>query len=147
MTAETPQNSPENSAYSNNSPALEHPTAPTSQIESSKASTLTPSTPATSSKPIKRRQPIDDALRRKIRRQSQDHPGLQAQLRQWAQNECGRDLTQGQISTILSPTYDYLDTDDRKDKHLTIQQHLKSDWPDLEAALFEWHQKLQNKRL
>lgn len=127
MTAKTPQNSLENSAVSSNSPALEHPTAPTSQIESSEASTLTLSTPATSSKLIKQQQLIDDALRRKIRRQNRDHLRLQAQLRQWAQNECSRNLTQGQISMILSPTYNYLDTDNRKDKHLTIQQHLKSD--------------------
>jgi hypothetical protein len=53
---------------------------------------------------------------------------------------------QGQISKILFPAYDYLDTNDRKDRHLTIQKHSKSDSPDLEAALFEWHQKMLKQK-
>jgi hypothetical protein len=136
MAAGNPQNSPENNAVSSNPTILEPPIAPTSHTESSEAST----------KPKKRRMPIDDALRRKIRRHNQEHPGGQAQLIQWVIEETGRKLQQSTISDILSAKYDYLDLDERKDRHLTTQRHNKSDWPDLEAALFEWHQKMQKQK-
>jgi ParB-like chromosome segregation protein Spo0J len=57
-------------------------------------------------------------------------------------------LTQGQISTILSSKYAYLDSLDKKKdkKQLAAKRSSKGDWPDLEAALFEWQQRMQKKK-
>ena len=79
MAAESPENGPENSASSSHPQTPEPFTTPLSTLNLL----------------IKRRQPIDDALRRKIRRRNQEYPGPQAQLRQWIHAECGRTLTQG----------------------------------------------------
>jgi hypothetical protein len=38
------------------------------------------------------------------------------------------------------------DTDTRKDTSLTLQRLSQSNWPDLEAALFEWQQKMQGQK-
>ena len=52
------------------------------------------------------------------------------------------------ISRILSPKYDYLDDKHKKKDRIKLSAKRSSagDWPDLEAALFEFHQFLQNKK-
>jgi hypothetical protein len=54
-------------------------------------------------------------------------------------------LTQGMISRVLSKTYDHLDSlDGKKDKKfLQSSRESAGDWPDLEAALFKWQQRMQ----
>ena len=69
------------------------------------------------------------------------------QLISWfATQPSGRPLTQGQISTILSPTYAYLDKDSRKALQLGSKRRFKGDYPYLEDALFHWQQQMQKKK-
>jgi hypothetical protein len=58
-------------------------------------------------------------------------------------------LNQSQISKILSPHYDYLDDiHTKKDKQALKWKSRSStgDWPALEAALFEWQQRIEQKK-
>ena len=88
-----------------------------------------------------KRQAITDLERRNIRRRRDTTGETQKELLTWfAAQPSGRPLTQGQISTILSPTYAYLDTDPRKASHLGSKRRFKGDYPDLEDALFHWQQ-------
>ena len=53
------------------------------------------------------------------------------------------------ISKVLGPKYDHLDDiDKKKDRHLLQDKKRSSagDWPDLEAALFEWQQRIEQKK-
>ena len=53
------------------------------------------------------------------------------------------------ISKILGQNYDYLDNiHTKKDKRLLKEKSRASigDWPDLEAALFEWQQRMEQKK-
>jgi hypothetical protein len=98
------------------------------------------------SKPLKRKA-ITDLERRNIRRRHYEHPASQSQLITWyEQQPGGRKLTQGQISSTLSEKYAYLDSDTRKKKALGAKRHYKGDYPDFEAALFEWQQRMQKKK-
>jgi hypothetical protein len=75
--------------------------------------------------------------RRNIRRRRDITGETQKELIVWfAAQPSGRPFTQGQISTILSLTYAYLDTDSRKTLQLGSKRRFKSDYPDLEDALF-----------
>jgi hypothetical protein len=85
--------------------------------------------------------------RRSIRRRCDATGETQKELIAWfAAQPSGRPLTQGQISTVLSPTYIYLDTDLRKASQLGSKRHLKGNYPDLEDALFHWQQQIQKKK-
>jgi DDE superfamily endonuclease/Tc5 transposase DNA-binding domain/Fission yeast centromere protein N-terminal domain len=108
------------------------------------SSSVTPS----SSSATKRRRAITDADRQRVRKRNKDHPAQQADLAAWFYQETGHQLTQGQISTVLSSKYEYLDfLDKKKDKkQLVTKRASKGDWPDLEAALFEWQQRMQKKK-
>jgi Fission yeast centromere protein N-terminal domain/Tc5 transposase DNA-binding domain len=94
----------------------------------------------------KRRHAISDAERRMIRRRAASHPGKQQQIAEWFEQETGRQLAQGKISEILGSKYEHLDADNRKDAALGSQRRSVADHPDVEGALFEWQQKIQNKR-
>jgi Fission yeast centromere protein N-terminal domain len=60
-----------------------------------------------------KRQAITDAQRRNIRRRRAQTGETQAETIAWfAAQPGGRILTQGQISTMTSPSYAYLDSDD-----------------------------------
>ena len=86
---------------------------------------------------------ITDLERRNIRRCRDITSETQKELIAWfAVQPSGRPLTQGQISTILSPTYTYLDTDPRKASQLGSKRRFKGDYPDLEDALFYWQQQM-----
>ena len=90
------------------------------------------------SAPQKRRA-ITDLERRNIRRRRDTTGETQKELITWfAAQSSGRTLTQGQISTILSPTYTYLDTDPRKASQLGSKQHFKGDQLVLKDVLFYW---------
>lgn len=92
------------------------------------------------------RSALTDYDRRNIRRRFTSYPSSQSALRSWyEQQPGGRILSQGQISTILSHKYTYLDSTNIKPKDLAARRHYKGDYPDLEAALFEWQQRMQKK--
>jgi hypothetical protein len=50
------------------------------------------------------------------------------------------------ISELLSKKFLYLNVDTRKDFKLTGQRASRANYPDLEAVLFKWQQKLQKKK-
>jgi hypothetical protein len=92
------------------------------------------------------RSALTDNDRRNIRRQYSSHPSSQTAVRlSYEKQPSGRLFTQGQISKILSDKYAYLDTTNMKPKDLAAKRHYKGDFPDLEAALFEWQQRMQKK--
>ena len=63
----------------------------------------------------RKRLAITDLERQNIRHRYASHPSTQPALIAWyAAQSQGRDLTQGQISSILSEKYQYLDSDTRK---------------------------------
>ena len=95
--------------------------------------------------PLKRRRAVTDLERRNIRQHHTEHPGTQQALISWFNAQTGHLLNQAQISKILSPKYSYLDNNTQPTTHLQSKRHFKSDWPDLEAALFEWQQRMQHK--
>jgi hypothetical protein len=101
-----------------------------------------------SSNPPKKRHTLTDGDRQRIRKQYKEHLGQQSILIAWYLQQTGFKLDQSQISRILSSKYDYLDTlDTRKDKgRLEHKRSSRGDWPELEAALFEWQQRMQNKK-
>src|SRR3981081_1799926 len=94
-----------------------------------------------------KRQSITDAQRRNIRRRRAQTGETQAETITWfAALPSGRTLTQGQISTITSSSYAYLDGDDRKDSKLNSKRSCQGDYPDLEDALFYWHIQMEKKK-
>jgi hypothetical protein len=105
---------------------------------------MTPSTPQSSIS--RRRRAITDLERRNIRRRYTEHPGQQVHIASWFEQQTGHRLGQGQISTILSDKYAYLDNDSRKPSELGSKRNYDGDYPELEAALFEWQQRMQQKK-
>jgi hypothetical protein len=101
---------------------------------------MAPNTPRSSIP--RRRRAITDLERRNIRRRYTEHPGQQAHLASWFEQQTGYRLGQGQISTILSDKYTYLENDNRKPSELGSKRNYDGDYPELEAALFEWQQRM-----
>jgi hypothetical protein len=101
-----------------------------------------------SSAPKNKRKAITDAERLMIRKRQKEHPSKQSDLAKWFYNETGHAIDQAQVSKILSSTYDHLDSlDSKKDKKaLNSKRTSAGDWPDLEAALFEWQQRMQKNK-
>lgn len=107
-------------------------------------------TPASLSPPKKRRRGITDDERKALRdyfhengQSPTDRPS-QKHLQSWFSEKFDHKITQSSISTILSPAYAHLDTQE----NLNLPQKMKKrnpDWPDLEEALFEW-QSILSKR-
>jgi hypothetical protein len=94
-----------------------------------------------------KREAITDAQRRNIRRRRAQTGETQAETIAWfAAQPGGRILTQGQVSTMTSPSYAYLDSDDRKDNKLDSQRNYQGDYPDLEDALYHWHIQMEKKQ-
>jgi hypothetical protein len=97
----------------------------------------------------KKRKALTDADRLLIRKRNKTHPPAhQKDLALWFKTETGHEITQGMISRILSPTYAHIDDLDKKknkDK-LKLKRHSAGDWSELEAALFEWHQRMDEKK-
>ena len=98
----------------------------------------------------KRRRALTDTDRLMIRKRNQTHPPEQQKdLAEWFAQETGHTINQSMISKVLSSKYDHLDgMDKRKDRQLLQEKKRSSagDWPDLEAALFEWQQRMEHKR-
>lgn len=108
------------------------------------------STSTTRTTPAKRtfrhRLALTDADRQRIRRRYREHPGPQKDLIGWFEKQPGgRTLNQGNISRVLSSKYAYLDTDDALTKDLSKRRQTSGEWPDLEDALFQWQQQLQQQ--
>ena len=103
-------------------------------------------TSSSSSIPQKRKG-VTDSERTILRKRYKEHPCKQSDLINWFWQETGHKLDQSQVSRILSSKFDYVDNLDKKDK-LTLQSQRSSagEWPELEAALFEWQQRMQKKR-
>jgi hypothetical protein len=94
-----------------------------------------------------KRQAIVDADRRNISRRRAETGETQAQTIAWfAALLSGRTLTQGQISTITSSSYTYLDSDDRKDSKLNSKRSCQGDYPDLEDVLFYRYIQIEKKK-
>ena len=97
----------------------------------------------------KRRKALNDADRLMIRKRNKTYPLVhQNDLALWFTQETGHEINQGMISKILSKAYDHLDSLDRKKDKAVLQgkRSSRGDWPDLEAALFEWQQRMENKK-
>jgi hypothetical protein len=90
----------------------------------------------------KKRRAFTDLERRNIRQRYVEHPGPQSALISWFAAETGHKINQSQISKILSKAYEYLDGPTRKTSTLSAKRHHQGDWPELEAALFEWQQRM-----
>ena len=83
-----------------------------------------------------KRKAVSDKERFQIRKRSRDHLRSQVDLIKWFYVQSGHKLDQSQISRILSSKYDYLDDTTQKQVQNRYRAS-KSDWPDLEAALYE----------
>jgi hypothetical protein len=74
---------------------------------------------------------------------------LQKDLTEWFTKETGHEINQSLISKILSKNYDYLDTIDKQKDKQVLQGKKKNsvrDWPDLEAVLYKWQQRIELKK-
>ena len=100
------------------------------------------------SAPKNKRRAITDTERLMIRKRQKEHPSKQSDLAKWFYNETGHAIDQAQVSKILSSLYNHLDgLDLKKDKKaLNSKRTSAGDWPDLEAALFEWQQRMQKNK-
>jgi DDE superfamily endonuclease/Tc5 transposase DNA-binding domain/Fission yeast centromere protein N-terminal domain len=91
----------------------------------------------------KRTYQMTDLERVAIRKRYREHPGKQADLITWFYNTTGHLINQSQISKILSERYASLDDLTLKKTALESKRHYDGKWPDLDLALFEWHQRIQ----
>jgi hypothetical protein len=89
----------------------------------------------------KRRRVLTDANRLIIRKRNQTHAlGTQQELIDWFTATSGHLLSQSQVSKILGPSYDYLNSAHTKKDIQKIKGKIRSsgeDWPDLDHALFK----------
>jgi hypothetical protein len=98
----------------------------------------------------KRHRALTDTDRLIIQKRNQEHPpGHQKELVDWFTATTSHPLNQSQVSKILSSIYDYLDSAyTRRDKQMFKEKNRSSirDWPDLEYALYEWQQHIEQKK-
>jgi hypothetical protein len=97
----------------------------------------------------KRRRALTDSDRLIIRKRNQTNPPIhQKDLAEWFRQETGHTINQSIISKVLSEKYDYLDSFEKKKDKQSLQQKKQSsgDWPALEGALFEWQQRMEQKK-
>src|SRR4051794_40492483 len=88
-----------------------------------------------------RRVPVTDNERKQIRRQKLLHPSLRnTELAQWASEKFDRPVDASIVSRSLDKKYAYLDEKDLGKDFLRVSSRSTPQWPDLEEALFEWHQ-------
>lgn len=91
-----------------------------------------------------RRHGINDEERKRIRKYAKENPLLkQKEIATWATDKLRRRITQGQISSIISSKYAYVDSKSWGSKGKRYERLQRPQWPVLEAALFEWHMTLQ----
>ena len=98
----------------------------------------------------KRRRALTDTDRLMIRKRNQTHPPAQQKdLANWFTATTGHPLDQSQISRILGPKFNYLDGEHTRKDIQEMKGKSRSsigDWPDLEMALFEWQQRMEQKK-
>lgn len=86
---------------------------------------------------------ISVAQRLAIRQHARNHPHLtQLQLRGWFKSQFHRLITQPTISESLSAKFAHLDNN-QSIIHSEQQRLRPAKYPQLEAALFEWHQRYE----
>ena len=104
-------------------------------------------TPSSSSIPQKRKG-VSDSERVILWKRAREYPSKQTELVNWFLQEYRHQLNQGHVSRILSSKYDYVDNLDKKKDKLALQAQRSSEgaWPELEAALFKWQQRIQKQR-
>ncbi|KAI0998674.1 hypothetical protein K3495_g9522 [Podosphaera aphanis] len=89
---------------------------------------------------------IIDQQRQIIGQRHKPHPNSQQGLIAWfASQPRGRNLTQGQVSVILSDKYQYLDLDPQNKSKLNSKRNYLREHEELELALFKWQQRMQGK--
>jgi hypothetical protein len=98
----------------------------------------------------KRHRALTNADRLIIRKRNQTYaPGIQQELIDWFTATTGHPLSQSQVSKVLGPHYDYLDGTHTKKDIQKMRGKMRSsggDWPDLDYALFEWQQYIEQKK-
>lgn len=102
-------------------------------------------------KPKQRRHPITDVQRKDLRIHQQ---ALIQENGKWTTNQMldffyekyHRVLNQSTISESLSDTFKHLDEEDRP-VNPDAKRQRTSYWPDLEAAVFDWHQQMLKKKV
>jgi len=95
-----------------------------------------------------RRRPITVAQRLALRRYAQKHPQLnQTALVTWFEKEFDHRLSQGTVSESLSKRFSHLDTTTISTNNTTLEKTKarSPQWPQLEAALFEWHRRAEQE--
>jgi Fission yeast centromere protein N-terminal domain len=110
---------------------------PDDLLDAGSALSATVPTPVPSSESKKRRRELSNAQRAEIRRHfydNSDSKPTQKQLILWFKEKHYHTLTQSQVSKILSDQYTHLDDD----KWLNKGKNIQADYPDLEAALYQW---------
>jgi hypothetical protein len=95
----------------------------------------------------KQRRGIDESKRRSLRRYKHNNPGaLHKELRTWFKTIYSHTISQSIVSESLGPRFLHLDVNTQKNYKLSSQRTSKPDFPDLEAALFDWQLKMQKKK-
>lgn len=74
--------------------------------------------------------------------QNQRPKPSQRQCIEWFKQQYGHTLSQSTISESLSERFAFLDTGNGTNTDTVLCQR-GGNWPDLEAALFEWHQRIE----
>lgn len=105
--------------------------------------TMAPTRPVSASdESSRKRHPVTELERQKIRKYQQDHPGVsQRKIAAWASNEFKRKINQSIVSTTVTTKgdkYDYLDKKKFARGTVGNARLYQADLPDLEKALFEW---------
>ena len=91
-----------------------------------------------------RRHGFNEYERYIVRKHFQHNPLIkQKELATWATDRLRRSISQGMISTTLSDKYAYIDAMKWGPKDRKYERSCKPEWPVLDAALFEWHMRLQ----
>ena len=97
----------------------------------------------------KRRRPISEKQRQRIRQYAAANPQIdQRSIAQWASREFDRAVTQSMISRSLTTTYAYLDTKvfHKREKD-GCKRRVPVQYPQLEAALFDWVVTMEYEKL
>jgi exoribonuclease II len=97
----------------------------------------------------KRRRALTDADRLIIRKRNQTHALGTQELIDWFITTARNPLSQSQVSKVLGSQYDYLDGEYTKKDIQKLKSKIRSsggDWPDLDHALFEWQQHMEQKK-
>lgn len=93
-----------------------------------------------------RRHAITDKERKSLREKYRERPDWdQKQLASWFEDKFRHSISQSTISESLSSRFDRVDSINLKRGNNGFSKKSVSYYPDLEAALFEWQQRLQTK--